>query len=88
MNETNGYVSVWKNTIGGILTYLNDHNVDLSVPGRVYELVQILRQPTDLDTPGGMRTEGWIGIIKITTPADALQQAEYLPNKLPGVPGH
>ena len=77
-NDTNGYISVWKNSIGGILSWLNDHNVDISVPGRTYELIQIIRQPTDLDTPGGFKTEGWIGIVKITTPPESLQQAEYL----------
>lgn len=88
MDLKNGYFSLWENCIAGILSKVNDLNVDLNTPGTRYEIVQILRQPTDLDTPGGCVTEGWIGIVLMTTPPQSLSNQSYLPNKLPGVPGH
>lgn len=77
----NGYVSVWKTTISGILQWLNDSNAHRDVPDKTYELIQILRQPTQGDTPGGHVTEGWFGIIKISTPS--LTDCVVNPNRDP-----
>jgi hypothetical protein len=79
----NGYFSLWENCIAGILSKVNDLNVDLNTPGTRYEIIQILRQPTDLDTPGGCVTEGWIGIVLMTTPVGSLPPPPTIPDEHP-----
>jgi len=72
------YFSLWENCIAGILSKINFMNGDQNTPGVRHELVQILRQPTDLDTPGGHITEGWIGIVKMMSPPQGLSKPDYL----------
>ncbi len=59
--DYNGYLSVWKNSISDILAWVNQRNEDLTIPGRTYEIVQIIPNPSE--------HEHWIGIVKVTTPA-------------------
>ena len=61
------YISIWTTSINQLIGRVNFFNREPEVKGRSYELIQILRQPTAGDTPGGDRTEGWIGIVKVTT---------------------
>ncbi len=60
MYRDNGYFSIWKNSVSGVLDWINFENAKLDVPGRTVDLIQLLPQPQS--------PQEWIGIVKITTP--------------------
>lgn len=70
------YISLWMDSINQLIGRVNFFNREPEVEGRTYELIQILRQPTAGDTPGGDRTEGWIGIVKVSAPPPEVDKTQ------------